>query len=182
MKILKIVLSTSLFILLLFIPQEGICDPGKMQIYNNDKFARPAMKNKCSVCHVSPSGGGPENAFGMAFQSNGFKITDDLRQKFPELFDLAQSLKPKIIRVKPVSLMVGQESKLSIIGLNLTANSIIFIDGEESTISSTFVNSKNIEIVITFDSPGKHTIQLQASDDQKSNIFKVLVKPVKKAL
>ena len=152
-----------------------------MQIYNNDKFARPAMKNMCSVCHVSPSGGGPENAFGKAFEANGFKITDDLRQKFPDLFNLAQVFKPKITRIKPVNVFAGQESKLSVIGLNFTADMIIFIDSEESTIGNTFINSKKIEITITFDSPGKHTIQFQVPDDQKSNVFKVVVKPVKKA-
>ena len=182
MKIVKkLYILVSLLLLLLFVPQSGNCDPGKMQIYNNDKFAKPEMKNMCSVCHVSPSGGGPENSFGMVFQANGFKITDDLRQKFPDLFNLAQALKPKITRVKPVSIFAGQESKLSVIGVNFSSDMIIFIDGEESTISNTFINSKKVEITITFDSPGKHTIQIQAPDDQKSNVFKVVVKPVKKA-
>jgi len=33
-------------------------------------------KLPCGRCHVNPAGGGPNNAFGKAFQANGHKVPE----------------------------------------------------------------------------------------------------------
>ena len=80
------------------VPLKAYSFPQYLDIFDNDKFARPEMKNMCSVCHVSPNSGGPTNDFGMAFDANGKKITNDLRQKFPQLFNLLKVFHKKVTR------------------------------------------------------------------------------------
>lgn len=164
---------------MLFIPLKGNCHPHDMEIFNNDKFARPEMKNMCSVCHENPNGGGTRNAFGMAFEANNETITNDLRKKFPELFDLMKALEPKIIRIKPSMITVSQEAKLAIIGKNFANDSIVKIDGNSENIQSTFVNPKRIDVTITFSDIGVHTVQVVNVTEQASNTFKIKVKPAK---
>ena len=166
------------FILLLF-PLKAYSFPQYLDIFDKDPFARPEMKNMCSVCHVSPNGGGPLNNFGKAFETNGKKITNNIRQKFPELFNLMQSLAPKIIRVKPAVLAVGQEVKIMIIGNNFANDSVVKIDGNSENIQSAFVNPKKINVDITFNESGVHTVQVVNVTEQASNTFKVKVRPAK---
>ena len=173
-----------IFLLVFFlIPLRAYAFPQYMEIFNKDKFARPEMKNMCSVCHVNPNGGGPLNDFGMAFDANGRTITNNLRQKFPELFDLMKALEPKIIRIKPSLITVSQEAKLMILGNNFASDSIIKIDGKEAKDFSgsivAFVSSKRIDLMITFTDTGIHTVQVINITGQASNIFKVKVKPAK---
>ena len=169
-----------IFLLILFlIPLKAYAFPQYMEIFNKDKFARPEMKNMCSVCHVDPNGGGPLNEFGKAFDANGYKIANDLKQKFPELFNLMQSLAPKIIRVKPAVLALGQEVKIMIVGNNFASDSVVKIDGGSDNIQSTFVNPKKIDLTIIFDGAGVHTIQVISTTGQTSNTFKIKAKPVK---
>lgn len=53
--------------------------------YSADPFARPEMST-CDLCHSSPAGGGPVNAFGRAMAKAKFQITPALRAKFSDRF------------------------------------------------------------------------------------------------
>ncbi len=172
----------SMFLLILFlVPLKVSAFPQYMDIFNKDKFARPEKKNQCSVCHTNPNGGGPRNDFGNAFDANSHKITNNLRQKFPELFDLMKALEPTIIRIKPSKAVINQEVKLMILGSNFASDSIVKIDGIEAKDFSgstvTFVNPKRINLTITFTDIGKHTIQVINVTGQSSNIFKIKAIP-----
>lgn len=60
--------------------------PEYLKIYAADPTSRPELRNKCSVCHINPAGGGERNAFGKAFAAADFKITPELRTQFPDRF------------------------------------------------------------------------------------------------
>ena len=64
--------------------------PEYLRVYAADPLSRPDLRSQCLTCHVKPTGSGDRNAFGKAFESEGFKITPELRQKFPDKFDLPQ--------------------------------------------------------------------------------------------
>ncbi|HEX4947257.1 MAG TPA: DUF5777 family beta-barrel protein [Blastocatellia bacterium] len=60
--------------------------PEYMRVFAADPLARPELHRQCATCHVNETGGGERNAFGNAFAAAGYKITDELRQKFPDKF------------------------------------------------------------------------------------------------
>jgi hypothetical protein len=66
-----------------------------------DPFAR-TEKAMCFNCHINPKGGGPRNSFGQAFAKNGFKITAELRQQWPDRF---QSTKTAQVEGRPVKVI-----------------------------------------------------------------------------
>lgn len=169
-----------LLLTLLISPLDVYSFPSFMEIFNNDKFATPEKKNKCSVCHVNPGGGGPLNNFGETFDSAGHKITNNIRQQFPDLFDVIESVEPRISRIKPKIFMAGKSKTVLIKGVNFTEGITFRIDEEDiadlSSFNFVFVNSKTIKISLTFDEPGLHTIQIVNELGQSSNAFKVKVK------
>ena len=59
--------------------------PAYMDRYDRDPFARAELRGRCTVCHIG-RGGGERNDFGEAFEDSGFRITPQLRAKFPEIF------------------------------------------------------------------------------------------------
>ncbi|MBI2995311.1 MAG: hypothetical protein HYY52_01190 [Candidatus Melainabacteria bacterium] len=170
-----------LVLVLIFFPLKASSNPHDLEIFNNDKLARPEMKNMCSVCHINPSGGGPRNEFGEAFEAANETITNDLREKFPELFDLLRGMIPKIVRVKPSVFAIGKEIKVTILGKNFSADNFLHIDSVsiESTphIEHEVIGTKKIVIEnVTFNTPGKHTFHVVTPSGQTSNIFKVKAK------
>lgn len=54
--------------------------------YDSHPKSLPQLRGMCNVCHISPSGSGPQNEFGTAFKNAGFMITDEIVKKFPNLF------------------------------------------------------------------------------------------------
>lgn len=60
--------------------------PEYLKLYAADPNSLPELRNKCSVCHVRPEGGGPRNEFGKAFTAAGLQITPELRKQFPDRF------------------------------------------------------------------------------------------------
>jgi hypothetical protein len=60
--------------------------PEFLERFNQDPFSRSEYRNQCATCHVDPSGGGPRNPFGRAFEDNDKVITPALRAAWPDRF------------------------------------------------------------------------------------------------
>jgi hypothetical protein len=84
-----------IFVLLIFVLLGGgmilvhpdvSAKPAFMDRYSSDPYSKPAMRGKCTVCHIG-HGGGERNDFGEAFEDAGYRLTPKLRAKFPELFE-----------------------------------------------------------------------------------------------
>lgn len=69
-----------------FLARPVLAKPTFMDRYNRDRYAKPELIGKCTVCHVS-RGGNERNDFGEAFENAGYRITPKLRAKFPTLFE-----------------------------------------------------------------------------------------------
>lgn len=64
----------------------ALAKPAFMDRYNKDPYSKTELRGKCTVCHIG-KGGGERNDFGEAFEDAGFRITQKLRAKFPNLFE-----------------------------------------------------------------------------------------------
>ncbi|MEM2591097.1 MAG: c-type cytochrome [Thermofilaceae archaeon] len=62
--------------------------PKFMEWYDADPYAKAELRGRCTVCHVSESGFGPLTVFGRAFAENDYRITEELRAQFPDVFTL----------------------------------------------------------------------------------------------
>jgi len=69
-----------------FLAAPASAKPAYMDRYNQDQYAKDALRGKCTVCHIG-HGGGERNDFGEAFEDTGYRITPKLREKFPKLFE-----------------------------------------------------------------------------------------------
>lgn len=82
--------------------------PEYLAIFAADPYSRPELRSRCSVCHINPAGGGERNEFGQAFARAGFKITPELRKRFPDRFlpEAASQVAPP-----PVTFVEGSDSQ-----------------------------------------------------------------------
>ena len=141
--------------------------------YDSDKRSLPSKRGDCSLCHLNnPNGGGPRTEFGNAFANAGFKITDDLVVKFPNLFQKLQAEptltpKPFIKRIKPPSIKVNVQSMISIMGKNFAEGVKAFID--ENEVVTTFKSNMLLVIDFILNTIGTHDLKVQNPDGQESN-------------
>ncbi len=162
--------------------------------YDSDKRALSSLKGMCNVCHISPSGAGPQNEFGRGFANAGFMITDELVAKFPEFFQKQEpkDAKPTIPsplpptssssgsvpvpipvlqRIKPTLFILNKQSMASVTGQNFVDGAKAFIDDNEVL---TTVKSKALVIIdFVLNSKGTHTVKVKNPDGQESNILKI---------
>lgn len=68
----------------------GLTMPEFLARFDSDPFSSPAWRGKCSTCHIDPSGSGPRNPFGRAFEGAGKTITPMLRAQFSDRFAYPQ--------------------------------------------------------------------------------------------
>ena len=157
--------------------------------YDSDKRSLPSKRGDCSLCHLNnPSGGGPRTEFGNAFANSGFKITDDLVAKFPNLFQKPQAAtpapaastspaeqpKPFIKRIKPPLVKVNVQSMISVMGQNFVNGAKAFVDGSE--VLTTFKSNMLLVIDFILNTIGTHNLKVQNPDGQESNMVKVKAK------
>ena len=161
--------------------------------YDSDKRSLPSKRGSCGVCHINPTGGGPQNEFGVAFKNAGFMLTDELVAKFPNLFQKPQAeptppaggststsssgsgedkaAAPLIKRVKPKIVKVNVQSMLSIMGKNFVDGTKAFIDNNE--VVTTFKSNILLLIDLVLNTMGTHELKVKNPDEQESNAVKI---------
>ncbi len=156
--------------------------------YDSDKRALQSLKGNCGVCHINSGGGGPRTKFGDAFQSAGFMITDELVEKFPDLFkkptepiptDNGSSGSPVldsplIKRLKPNIVKANKETTITIKGINFVDGVKAFVDNNE--VAATFKSNVLLIINFIFDTAGIHEVKVQNPDGTESNSVNIKVK------
>ena len=159
--------------------------------YDNHPRALSKFKGSCGVCHINPSGSGPQNEFGKAFKGAGFKITDELVSQFPELFkqekegetssnDINGSgtkAAPVIKRTRPKKSFVNVQSMLKIKGENFIEGVKAFINENEAV--TNFRSSMLLIVDVLFDSLGVNELKVKNPDGQESNTITIEVKEKK---
>ena len=145
--------------------------------YDSDSRALSSLKGSCGVCHINPSGSGPQNEFGKAFKAAGFMITDDLVTQFPQLFkkpiSSSGSDSPFINRVKPKSINLNKETTIKVKGKNFADGVKTFIDKNE--IATTFKSNMLLIVNFIFDTVGLHELKVQNPSGNESNVVNVKV-------
>lgn len=153
--------------------------------YDSDKRSIPSLRGMCNVCHLSPSGSGPQNEFGRAFANAGFKITDKLVTDFPQFFQKPQEaatptpsptvsspVKPVIKRIKPKSVKINVQSMISVMGQNFVSGAKAFIDNNE--VITTFKTNMLLVIDFVLNTIGLHDLKVQNPDGEESNTVKIM--------
>ena len=89
--------SLALIAAIIFFGIKVSARPEYLKIFAADPLSRPELRDKCSVCHVNPEGGGPRNDFGKAFIAAGLEVTPALRKQFPDRFlSASEAQKPPV--------------------------------------------------------------------------------------
>jgi hypothetical protein len=117
--------------------------PEYLRLFAADPLSRVELRNKCSVCHINPAGGGPRNDFGKAFADVGLKLTPELRRRFPDRFlarDESQVELPK------VSFLQGSDSE-----------AVLELDGKRF-----LINTKDQTVSLLAADPGQSRIATTA--------------------
>lgn len=131
--------------------------PEFMRIYAADPQAKAEMRRDCGVCHVNSAGGGARNAFGQAFQANGLKITDELRAKFPDVFNSSASAQSNDL---PITFVKDSDSQ-AIVELN---GKKYIVDTKTRTIKE-FQAEKNVAVVTPIE---KNKVAAPAQEEEKA--------------
>lgn len=156
--------------------------------YDSDSRSLPSLRGNCGVCHINSGGGGPRTQFGNAFQAAGFMITNELVEKFPNLFkkpteptpaDNGSSGSPVldsplIKRLKPNSVKANKETMIAIKGTNFIDGVKAFVDNNE--VAATFKSNVLLIINFVFDTVGIHEVKVQNPDGTESNTVNIKVK------
>lgn len=153
--------------------------------YDNHPRALSKFKGSCGVCHINPSGSGPQNEFGKAFKNAGFKITDGLVSQFPELFKQENESEttsdtnaaPVIKRTRPKKIFVNIQTILKIKGENFIEGVKAFINENETV--TNFRSSMLLIVDVLFDSLGINELKVKNPDGQESNTITIEVKEKK---
>lgn len=104
LKLVVVCLAVSAVALL--VSGKALARPEYLRIYAADPFAKAEFKRSCATCHESAEGGGPRNPFGKAFEAAGFKITPELRAKFPDRFLQPEPPKVSLIDNNPTRISI----------------------------------------------------------------------------
>ena len=183
---LKQIILVFLVLVIVFSPLSYAYAFSNCQVkYDSDKRSLPTLRGMCNICHLNANGSGPQNEFGTAFKNAGFKITDEIVAKFPDLFQKqtpdnnppsgstssGELPKPVIKRIKPKKVKTNVQTMISILGKNFIDGAKTFVDNNE--VITTF--KSNVLLIADFilNTVGKHEVKVENPDGQESNTVKI---------
>lgn len=109
----KVVSGWMVLALMLFSAAQSYALPAFLRRFSEDPFSKTEWRGQCATCHVNPSGGGPRNDFGQAFDKNGRAITPEFRAAWPDRFNQTAEAAPAGA-VKATFVNSGKEAVLMI--------------------------------------------------------------------
>jgi Ca-activated chloride channel family protein len=102
-----------IFVVVAFVVLAGwrvIGHPAYQNIYSNDPRSKPELRDKCVICHA-PAGRVKDvnflTEFGREFQTNRYRITPEMRERFKDIF-LSADQPVSGITAEPISLSTSQ--------------------------------------------------------------------------
>jgi Ca-activated chloride channel family protein len=102
-----------IFVVVAFVVLAGwrvIGHPAYQNLYSNDPRSKPELRDKCVICHA-PAGRVKDvnflTEFGREFQTNRYRITPEMRERFKDVF-LSADQPVSGIEAEPISLSTSQ--------------------------------------------------------------------------